>query len=220
MNPFFEGLALQASLIAALGAQNVFVIESATFGRRPYLVAAVCLACDAALIAFGALGAGGFLSRSIWARAALGGLGAAFLGAYGWRKLREAFLGRSALALDGPADRGATDARAVVLAALAFSLLNPHVYVDTVLLVGGYSSRFSAGVDRAWFSAGATAFSALWFFGLTWGGARLSAVVRARRESGGRALPLESALNWASGAIMIALAIKLGGDVAAWIRSS
>ena len=207
MNPALEGFALQASLIAALGAQNIFVIESALRKRRPYLVSMVSSVCDALLIAIGVFGVGQVLARAPVARIALGAIGVAFLALYGWRKIREA--GAQAPRPATGASAGSAAWQPVVLAALGFSLLNPHVYLDAVVLVGGYSGQFGALKDRAAFAIGATAFSTLWFFGLSFVGGRLRAPL-----ANPRAFKI---VSWLSGVALMALAAKLGLDVWSWV---
>lgn len=86
-----------------------------------------------------------------------------FLFFYGILKLREAHRGVEV----SFESKSTTTVRQTILTSLGFSLLNPHVYLDTVVLIGGYSSQFGQSMERLYFGAGASTFSTLWFFGLT-----------------------------------------------------
>lgn len=205
--PFAQGLVLQASLIVALGAQNLFVLESGLKRRKHFQVAALCSACDAALIAFGVLGAGHvFLSHPVLT-VAIGAVGVVFLFWYGVLKLRE---GLSPRLPDG-AGATAENLQRPLLAALAFSLLNPHVYLDTVVLIGGFSTKFPSLDHRVAFGAGAAAFSTVWFFGLAGSAARMTAIFGT--EMGRRGVALGSA------AILTILGAVLDAAVWTWARA-
>ncbi|OIO02431.1 MAG: amino acid transporter [Desulfovibrionaceae bacterium CG1_02_65_16] len=171
---FVRGFALSAGLIVAIGAQNVFVLTQGARRHRPWLVAAVCTACDALLIAAGVGGVGALASGSPAVSGALGLAGAAFLAVYGLRALKSALLGQS-MGLDESAER--PSARDIVFMALGVSLLNPHALLDTVVLIGGLASRLDAG-SRLAFGLGAVSASACWFFSLSLGGRALAPVLR------------------------------------------
>jgi len=205
MAQFIEGFFLQASLIFALGAQNIFVLESGLKKNRPLLVATICSLCDTLLIAVGVLGAATIFVQVPALKIGFGILGVFFLALYGGKKLLEAWRGGS---VEKP--NFTPDSKKVAALALGFSLLNPHVYLDTVILIGGYSAKFPALGQRALFGAGAAGFSCLWFFSLAIFGAAFSALLNNRRR-----MRIVSAI---AGVILIALAVKLGWDVAAWAR--
>lgn len=174
---FVKGFGLSAGLIVAIGAQNVFVLTEGARGRRPWLVAGLCTGCDALLIALGVGGVGSLAagSRALSGWLALGG--ALFLLAYGLRALRSALRGGSMVP---DADAPAPSTRAVLLAALGVSLLNPHALLDTVVLIGGLAGRLG-GQERLAFGLGAAAASACWFYSLSLGG-RLLAPLLARQR--------------------------------------
>lgn len=203
---FVQGFLLQASLILALGAQNIFVLNSGLRRQRHLLVAAVSSICDAALIFVGVLGVATFFVRFPILKIGLGIVGVGFLFFYGFLKLKEAKQGVK-ISLDL---KSATTVKQTVLMTLGFSLLNPHVYLDTVVLVGGYSSKFNHLAERFYFGAGASSFSAIWFFGLA-----LLASAGSRLLNNPRAMRMISLI---SGIILVALAIKLGADVVGWMR--
>lgn len=170
---FAAGVGLGGSLIIAIGAQNAFVLRQGLRGAHVFTVALICVVCDVTLIAAGAIGFGGLVSRfpAVTAIAAWGG--AAFLLFYGAMSLRSA-LRSEVLHAEKPEAHGTLSSLgAVVAATFAVSLLNPHVYLDTVVLIGSIAAQYP-WETRVWFAAGAMAASTVWFFGLAYG-ARLLA---------------------------------------------
>ena len=172
---FVNGFLMSLVLIVAIGAQNAYVLRQGL--RREHVSAVVlfCAASDAILITAGVAGMAQALKGRPAFATALAGLGALFLGAYGLRAL---WRSRHAGSLQ-PAAQGASMSRAAALAqAAGFTLLNPHVYLDTVLLLGTIANHEGA-TGRWWFAAGAAVGSILWFCGLGFG-ARWLAPVFAR----------------------------------------
>lgn len=164
---FVQGLLLSLGLIVAIGAQNAFVLRQGL--RREHVSAVVlfCALCDAALIAAGVLGMAQALAGHPELARWLALAGAGFLATYGWQALRRALQFHQLQA--APNTTGLSLAAALSQAA-AFTLLNPHVYLDTVLLVGSIGAQQTPAL-QVWFVAGASAASALWF-GLLGYGAR------------------------------------------------
>ncbi len=162
---FLQGLALSLSLIVAIGAQNAFVLRQGL--RREHVASVVffCAISDALLIAAGVLGMAQALGERPMVAQVLALAGAVFLAVYGWKALRRA-LQQNGLLANEDGD-GLTWAAAMAQAA-AFTLLNPHVYLDTVLLVGSIGAQQPAGL-QAWFVAGASSASLLWFCALGFG---------------------------------------------------
>ena len=162
---FVQGLALSLGLIVAIGAQNAFVLRQ---GLRREHVAPVVLFCalaDALLITAGVMGMAQALGERPGLAKALALAGAAFLAWYGWQALLRA---RHASRLQA-AEGGAGLSRGAALAqAAAFTLLNPHVYLDTVLLVGSIGAQQPAGL-QGWFIAGSSIASLGWFTALGFG---------------------------------------------------
>lgn len=166
-----EGLGLGASLIIAIGAQNAYVLRQGLRRQHVFAVASLCFLIDAVLIA---LGAGGFASLlhavpSLPDIAAWGG--AAFLAAYSLRSFYAAMKPGKLTAENG--SNGGSGLRAALVTALALSLLNPHVYLDTVILLGGIAAQYT-GDARLAFALGAMLASGLWFYGLGYGAKRLA----------------------------------------------
>lgn len=197
MTAVLAGLGLGFSLIIAIGAQNVFVLRQGIRREHTLLVAAICAASDAALIGLGISGIGSATAALPWLLPAVRWLGASFLVGYGVLAARRA-LRPSGEALDvgdtglsEPASPGPTATRVqapvatagqVALTALALTWLNPHVYLDTVFLLGSVGA--SQGDQRWLFGAGAVLASVTWFFGLAHGARHLGrwlASVRAWR---------------------------------------
>ncbi|MGK9050056.1 LysE/ArgO family amino acid transporter [Neorhizobium petrolearium] len=169
-----SGLALGASLIVAIGAQNAFILRQGLIRSHVFVLCFICALSDALLIAAGVGGLGTIVSQSpvLISVVTLGG--AAFLGTYAAMAFRRA-------AKPGAMVTGAPEAmglKAAVLTCLAFTFLNPHVYLDTVVLLGSLSAAFE-GMERVAYGAGAAIASFLWFFGLGYG-ARFLAPLFAR----------------------------------------
>jgi L-lysine exporter family protein LysE/ArgO len=167
--PLVEGFGIGASLIVAIGAQNAFVLKSGLHGRHRLPIALCCALSDVLLIALGVAGVGALIAESPTLLQFVRWAGVAFLLCYGVSALRRAWRGES-MQLAGDDDRGVAVA---LLTTLAVTWLNPHVYLDTVVLLGGLAARYP-GEGRYLFGAGAIVASFLWFFALAYG-ARLLA---------------------------------------------
>ena len=171
---FVRGFATSAALIVAIGAQNAFVLRQGLQRAHVLPVVLVCALSDMLLIALGIAGLGTLVLASPLLLAAARYGGAAFLIGYGL------LAARRAASAHGFASGGAavTDLRTALAAVLAFTYLNPHCWLDTVVLLGSISSQQPDGT-RAAFGAGAMTASAAWFFALGYG-ARLLAPLFAR----------------------------------------
>src|SRR3954451_7987780 len=168
------GLGLGLSLIVAIGAQNAFVLRQGLRLEHVAAVVAICFLSDAVLIAAGVGGAGAVVTRAPDLIRVVCFAGAAFLLGYGLLAARRVFRPEALL----PAAGGARAGLAVtVTTCLALTWLNPHVYLDTVVLLGSLASTYDD--RRWWFAGGAAVGSAIWFTGLGYG-ARLLRPVFAR----------------------------------------
>lgn len=179
ISPAVAGLLTGLTLIVAIGAQNAFVLRQGLIRSHVGPVVAVCALSDAALIAAGVGGVGAIVDRASWVLEVVRWLGVAFLLWYAASSLRRAFRPES---LAAAGNGGATEARGRVIGrAVALTWLNPHVYLDTVLLVGSIAAAHDGGepAGRWWFGAGAVLASLLWFTSLGYG-ARLLAPLLAR----------------------------------------
>jgi L-lysine exporter family protein LysE/ArgO len=160
-----QGFSSTAVLIVAIGAQNAFVLRQGLRREHIMVVVAVCALSDAVLINVGVWGMG--TAAATHPALALGArvFGALYLVLYAWRSLQRAW-SPQALAVDAAHRR--TPLAQVLGTTFALTWLNPHVYLDTVLLLGSMASPF-AGMERAAFAAGASLASAVWFTTLGWG---------------------------------------------------
>jgi L-lysine exporter family protein LysE/ArgO len=174
----FAGLGTGLSLIVAIGAQNAYALRQGLRREHVGIVVAICALSDATLIVAGVSGIGVIVERAPWAITVIRYGGAAFLLAYGLMAARRA-LRADRLAAD--VSGGGTPWGRVVATTLALTWLNPHVYLDTVLLLGSIANA-RPGEERWVFAAGAALASLLWFGGLGYG-ARLLSGVFARPRS-------------------------------------
>ncbi|MEM7321158.1 MAG: LysE/ArgO family amino acid transporter [Pseudomonadota bacterium] len=192
---FVAGFALGYGLILAIGAQNAFVLRQ---GLRREHVFAVCLTCavsDAILIIAGIAGFGALATAVPWFEQAMRLGGAAFLILYGCRSLWSAWKGGSVLHAGNGQRTGLVP---TLMTVLAFTWLNPHVYLDTVVLIGSIAAQYA---DRLNFALGAISASFFFFFTLGYG-ARMLAPVFARPRAW-------QFLDVLIGLIMFSIALKL-----------
>ena len=194
---FAAGFALSISLILAIGAQNAFVLRQGL--RRAHVgpVVAVCCASEAVLIFSGVAGFGVIVEAAPWALDVMRWGGAAFLVVYGLRSLRAASANKDALTPDGKAEQSL---RSALITTALLTWANPHVYLDTVGLIGAVSTTYDSG--RWLFGSGALTASCVFFITLGYG-ARVLAPFFARPK----------AWAWLDGFVgitMLGLAVKLG----------
>lgn len=192
----FSGFMLGASLIIAIGSQNAFILRQGLLRQYVFLLCLICSLADAVLIAVGVGGLGAVVAASPRLILAVTVGGSVFLLCYAVLAFRRAFHPDALRA----AKDGGGSLKAAIAACLAFTFLNPHVYLDTVLLLGSLSGRF-AGFERFAYGAGAAAASFAWFFGLGYG-ARLLQPLFAR-PSAWRILDI------VVGVVMTAIALSL-----------
>jgi len=169
---FLTGL----TLIIAIGAQNAFVLRQGLLRSHVGVVVAICAVSDLALILAGVAGVGTIVEQAPVAITVVRWLGVAFLTWYGVSSLLRARRPDSLRA----ASVGATGRRTAVLTAIALTWLNPHVYLDTVLLLGSIANQHG-GDGRWWFALGASVASLVWFTGLGYGARRASGVLTSAR---------------------------------------
>ena len=196
-----EGFLLGASLIVAIGAQNAFVLRQGLARRHVFAVASICALSDLVLIAAGVGGLGTLVREMPSLLTAVSLAGAAFLAVYGLLSFHRA-VRPGALT---PSDRATAGLAATIATCLALTFLNPHVYLDTVVLIGALSGRHP-GAGAVAFGAGAGLASVAWFYGLGYG-ARLAAPVFARPRAW-------QVLDILIGLVMLSIAARLVGE--AW----
>ena len=196
MDALLFGFSLGFSLILAIGAQNAFVLKQGLKGEHVFLVCLICAASDAILILIGVSGFHVLVASfpSLVTIARFGG--AAFLLVYGLLSFY------NAIRLDHgllPSEIKSSSAWQSALTCLAFTWLNPHVYLDTVVLLGSVSTQF--GADVTWFAGGAMLASFVFFFGLGYGARLLRPVFATARAW--------RVLDFLIGGIMWGIALRL-----------
>lgn len=169
------GLLTGLSLIAAIGAQNAFVIRQGLTRRFVFEVALVSSVLDATLILLGVAGLGVLISSVPILFEVIRWFGVAYLVWFGIGSIRRA-INPETMSLDG--DTAATR-RTIVLSTVTFSLLNPHVYLDTVVFLGSVANQFAD--SRWWFALGACLASFVWFFSIAYGARSLARYVTSVR---------------------------------------
>ncbi|MCL4153442.1 UNVERIFIED_CONTAM: hypothetical protein GTU68_023576 [Idotea baltica] len=192
---FFAGFALGFSLILAIGAQNAFVLRQGLRREHVFWICLTCAVSDALLITVGVAGFGSLATYVPWFEPVMRYGGAAFLIVYGAMSMRSAWRGGSALVTANGSSRGLVTS---LMTVLAFTWLNPHVYLDTVVLIGSISAQYP---DRLQFGLGAVTSSFVFFFTLGYG-ARLLAPLFSRATAW-------QVLDVLIAVIMWAIAIKL-----------
>ena len=173
MLPFLQGIGIGGGLIIAIGAQNAFVLSQGVRRNFPVQTAIVCSLCDSLLILSGVRGVGALVATSPLLAQWATWLGALFLLCYGGRSFRSAIQGGALEA----AVEVIPSRRKLLLATLALTFLNPHVYLDTIVLVGGFSGQLTQA-ERYLFGAGAMTASVVWFFSLSLGAGFLAPLFR------------------------------------------
>ena len=170
MIPFLEGIALGASLIIAIGPQNAFVIQQGILRQHVFLAAFVCTLVDVVLIIVGAAGFGTLIAiiPSLKTYFLWGGI--LFLMGYGSLSLISSFKDHSDEDSLGKNESGypTKNRKSIIITAAGFSLLNPHVYLDTVILLGGLAAQYEIP-ERNYFAFGAIMASVVWFYGIGYG---------------------------------------------------
>jgi L-lysine exporter family protein LysE/ArgO len=196
MPTFISGFSLGLSLILAIGAQNAFVLKQGLKKQHVFLVCFICALSDALLIALGVSGFGlivkQFPSIEMVARYA----GALFLSIYALNSFISSFFKNHSL---NPSEEASGSALNAALICLAFTWLNPHVYLDTVFLLGAISTKYEA--SKLEFAAGAMTASFIFFFSLGYGAKLLRPLFEKPRAW--------KILDFLIGIIMLSIAISL-----------
>ncbi len=198
LSAFLSGFILGLSLILAIGSQNSFVLRQGLMNRHVFIVALFCSLSDALLIGIGVVGISLFLNNYIdlvsdW----LFGISAIWLAGYGLLRLRDAVKGKSALIAENSSVNGLVSTLSF-LSVLTFA--NPHVYLDTVVLIGSVSQQFPGNIKVA-YVLGASLASFIFFFSLAYGAKFLSPIMQ--RPIAWRVLDIFIAF------VMFSLAIKI-----------
>ena len=192
-----QGFTIGLAMIIPIGAQNAFVLSRGIHRNHHLLTATLCSLCDLTLIAIGVFGGANVLAASPFGMALLTWGGVLFLGWFGGRSLRSAWRGKGEGLAESAQQMGA---KSVLAMTLGVTLLNPHVYLDTLMLLGSLGSQVSESLRPA-FAAGAMLASLVWFYSLALGAAALAPwLARSRVQQG---------IDLLVGIIMLSLAVQL-----------
>lgn len=209
ISTFFMGAVISGGLIIAIGSQNAFLLKTGLTNNHPVAAATVCFTGDILLIGAGVFGVGAlFAVDSIWGQG-LSIAGAGFLAWYGSNALKAAIKGDEKLLSNEritESEAPKSSLRATLAMAFAMTFLNPHVYIDTVVLVGGVTAGLADEL-RPWFVAGALLASAVWFYSLVFVAKKL-----AKTLNNPKAWRI---INSLIAVLMFLIAAKLIGDV--WV---
>ncbi len=170
---YLNGFMVALGLIMAIGAQNAFVLAQGLRREHHISVALICMTCDAILISAGTFGLAVLLAEHPMAMAITRWGGVIFLVSYAVFALHRS-LGKQSLAMTA-SHQPLRPLRTVLLTTLAITLLNPHVYLDTMVLIGAVGAQQAA---PAWFVLGAASASVVWFFSLALGAAKLAPLLQ------------------------------------------
>ncbi|WP_421215716.1 L-lysine exporter [Aeromonas jandaei] len=192
-----QGFTLGLAMIIPIGAQNAFVLSRGIHRNHHLLTATLCSFCDLILIGIGVFGGATVLSASPIGMALLTWGGVLFLSWFGVRSLRSVWRGSQIGLADSPQQMGA---KSVLAMTLGVTLLNPHVYLDTLMLLGSVGSQVAESLRPA-FAAGAMLASLVWFYSLALGAAALAPWLAKGR--------VQQGIDLLVGIIMLILALQL-----------
>ncbi len=162
---FLQGLLVSFGLIIAIGAQNIYVLKKGILKEHTFMIASICFLLDASLIAIGVKGIGKTLELHPSFFIYITWFGILFLILYGLLALKNTMITQN---MKIKAVKEKSSFNKMIIATFAISLLNPHVYLDTVLLIGSIGSHYR-GLSQNLFIAGAVSASFIWFFSLAYG---------------------------------------------------
>ncbi len=191
------GFLTSFALILAIGSQNAFVLRQGILQRHVFAVSLTCALSDAVLIGLGVVGFGAMVALFPSLPAIMSLAGAVFLFAYGSLRFWASWRGQGHLELG----RSTQTLRGAIATSLLFTWLNPHVYLDTLGLIGAVSTRFDMLADKVWFTIGAIFASFIFFFSLGYGAKFISPFMQSTRSW--------RILDFAVGVLMWALAASL-----------
>lgn len=197
---YFQGIALGAALILPLGPQNAFVMNQGIRRQYHLMIASLCALSDIILICGGIFGGSAILMQSPWLLALVTWGGVAFLLWYGWGALRTAMSSNVELASAEVLKQGRWK---IVVTMLAVTWLNPHVYLDTFVVLGSLGGQLADEAKR-WFALGTISASIIWFYGLAMLAAWLAPRLRTAKA--------QRIINGVVGVVMWVIAAQLARD--------
>ena len=198
---YFEGVLLSAGLIIAIGAQNAYVLKQGVQNNHLFAVATVCFLSDFVLMSLGILGVGTFVAHNKILQLLLAGGGMLYIL---WFALQSFLSIWQTQSMELRRSDTPGTVKAAILGTLAITLLNPHVYLDTVVIIGGIAGTLEA-THKPLFLLGVLTSSAIWFYGLAYGARKLAPLFRK---------PITwQILNFLIGLMMLFIAYQLGGFI-------
>ncbi|WP_417698446.1 LysE/ArgO family amino acid transporter [Psychromonas sp.] len=177
LTTYFTGLTLMATLIMPIGMQNAFVLNQGIRRQYHLFVAGFCSIADAVFMSVGVWGGAKVFNTNPWLLTGIGILGAVFMYYYGFLSFKSATKGGNNL----NGEHKNRNFKAILLACCAFTILNPHVYIDTVVILGGFAANLTVE-QRPWFVLGGVSASFIWFFGLSLLGQKLAPILSKPRS--------------------------------------
>lgn len=196
---YLEGILLSAGLIIAIGAQNAYVLKQGIQGQHVFTVATVCFLCDFILMSLGILGVGTFVAKNIFVQLSLAIFGMLYILWFAWQSFRSVLVSQHLELTQG--NHTPIAVKTAILGALAITLLNPHVYLDTVVIIGGIAGTLESA-HKLYFLMGVLTSSAIWFYSLAFGATKLAPLFRKPRTW--------QVLNVLIGCMMLFIAYQLG----------
>lgn len=172
VSSYFTGLSLMATLIMPIGMQNAFVLSQGVKKQHHLFVAGFCSLSDAFFMSLGVWGGATLFVTFPWLLYSISILGALFMMTYGWQCLSRAKQGNSSI----ESGKKMINLKAIIVACSAFTFLNPHVYIDTIVILGGFAANLAES-EKPMFVAGGISASFLWFFSLALLGQKLSPIL-------------------------------------------
>lgn len=195
---YLEGILLSAGLIIAIGAQNAYVLKQGIQGQHVFAIATVCFLCDFILMSLGILGVGTFVAKNLFIQLSLATFGMLYILWFAWQSFRSIILPQQLTLTESNTQIALKTA---ILGALAITLLNPHVYLDTVVIIGGIAGTLESA-HKLYFLLGVLTSSAVWFYSLAFGATKLAPLFRKPRTW--------QILNALIGSMMLFIAYQLG----------
>ncbi|WP_330927127.1 LysE/ArgO family amino acid transporter [Candidatus Sororendozoicomonas aggregata] len=171
--PFLQGLGIGLGMIVPIGAQNAYLINMGIRRNFHLLAAVICIVCDVLLISLGIFGAGALISQNEQVLFFITLAGVVFLTWYGLLSFKRAVKGSASVLASDKGNALTRGKRGVLLGALAVTLLNPHAYLDAMVILGSIGNQMEAELRIA-FALGTFTASAIWFFSLTTAAAKFS----------------------------------------------
>ncbi|MDD0824907.1 LysE/ArgO family amino acid transporter [Mannheimia sp. AT1] len=177
MDTFIQGFIVCFGLIVSIGAQNAFLLKQGILKQHVFWIASMCFLGDVFLMTIGVLGLGTLIAELPILSLVISLLGAIFLLTYGSRSFISVFRSEGYLSAEG---ENASTLKKALMITFAITFLNPHVYIDTVVIVGSIGGKLNFD-EKMYFLAGALICSFIWFFGVGYGAGLLSPYFAKRR---------------------------------------